>query len=924
MMMARRRRWASLVALAGAGLLAASWMGAACRGTEGAFPGVELAGCDDVLAGAACVVAPGARLVFWLPVPRDAEVLAPPGAQQRRMSGGVQVILRDVDPRRPPAFSVRQGRRRWRWQASLRPAERQPELQSAIQRLKAGDAHAASALVSQAWSRLTERQRALGLALRAEVAQARGEDDRWFALRTEAAEQARRAGALSWAARHHFTLAHGYLTRRHDLAMARSHIERAEELGLGGDTAIRLDMQRGYLAEWSGALATALERFSASALRAERLDQERDRWLARRKSAAVLASIGRFDEALAQFRLLAQEARDKPPCERAGFLSSVAWHELMAREAGTAEQVVGPVGQTIALVEEALALYRGSCPTAAGQLPNVYVNLALARLQAGQVRQAREALLAGRPARGNPQLFIELWRLDLEGRAALAAGEPDVARLAYGELEALAMRTLASEARWRAVVGRARAQAMSGQRAAAIATYQEAEALLDDQLDQVPLGEGHTDFLAARDVATGELVAALLAEGRPAEAIEAARRGRGRLLVGLRPQDRLQMLAPEQRRAWEAAAGAFLAVRDRLEQSVARRWTLAGSELEAARATEERMAREAQQALTRTLAMLARGRKGEASALAPPRPGEVLLGYHPIARSARGITEWVGYALAGGAIEMIRLGVVDPSAPAAELAGRLLDPFAALIADARRVRVLGYGPLAEVDFHTLPYQGEAFGARRQIAYSLDLPPLEDLRGASPPAAARPAVVVADPTGNLPEARREGEDVAAVLRRRRAGVVSVLGPQAGRAGARVRAILPGAELFHYAGHGRFAAADGIGSALPLADGTSLALTDVLALAIHGAPRQVVLSGCETGRTNNKAGANLGLAHAFVLAGSEAVVASVREVGDEVARQLSTRLHGHEEDDLGEALRLTQLALSRDRPGADWAAFRVIVR
>jgi cellulose synthase operon protein C len=267
---------------------------------------------------------------------------------------------------------------------------------------------------------------------------------------------------------------------------------------------------------------------------------------------------------------------------------------------------------------------------------------------------------------------------------------------------------------------------------------------------------------------------------------------------------------------------------------------------------------------------------------------------------------------------------VDPAAPAAELAGRLLSPFAARIADARRVRVLGYGPLAEVDFHALPYQGEAFGARRQIVYSLDLPPLGDLPTAGAPTGARPAVVVADPTGNLPEARREGEDVAAVLRRRRAGVVSVLGPQGGRAGARVRAILPRAELFHYAGHGRFASADGIGSALPLADGTSLALTDVLALAIQGAPRQVVLSGCETGRTHNKAGANLGLAHAFVLAGSEAVVASVREVGDEVARQLSTRLHGHEEDDLGEALRLTQLALSRDRPAADWAAFRVIVR
>jgi hypothetical protein len=284
------------------------------------------------------VVSAGARLVIWLPVARDAQIVAPPGAQQTRLNGGVQVALTNVDPGRPVTFAVQQGRQSWRWHLPLTLAERHPDLQSAIQRLKAGDVDAASALVSRAWNHLDDRLRALGLAVRAEVAPARGQDDQWFALRTEAAAQALRAGALSSAAKHHLALAHGYLTRRHDLALARIHIERAVSLGLTGVTALQADMQRGYLAERSGALGTALERFSAADLRAERLDQKLDRWLARRKRAAILASIGRFDEALTQSRLLAKEARDKSPCGghgRRGGGSGRPHHRAGRRGAGT-------------------------------------------------------------------------------------------------------------------------------------------------------------------------------------------------------------------------------------------------------------------------------------------------------------------------------------------------------------------------------------------------------------------------------------------------------------------------------------------------------------------------------------------------------------------------------------------------------------
>jgi tetratricopeptide (TPR) repeat protein len=881
------------------------------------LPGVEFAGCEEVLEGNRCLVSPRSRLVIWVPLPAEASLRTPAGVRREPGEGGVRLRVDAPDVRQPLVLDVQQGPQRWRWQLELIPSRPHPGLQAAIDKMKAGQLDAAAALLDDSWQSSNERQRALGLAVRADLALGRGQIDRWFSLREQAAEQAVRAGARTSAARNHMALAHGYLTRRHDLTAARRHIERVSDREATGIVAVWRDMQRGYLAQRSGELGQALDAFTTCARRAERLDQQRDAWLARRQQATMLGAIGRFQEAVPAFRRLAREADGRGPCERAGFLNSLAWQELIAREAGAAPAVAGPVQDTIDKLERALALYR-ACPTAAGQPRNVQVNLAFAHLQAGQVTAARRALAAARPQGPAPDVIVELWRLDLLGRAALAAREVGAALEAFGRLEELAARTLAGEAGWRAVVGRARALALGGRRAEAIAAYQRAESRLDEQVNQVPLGDGRSDLLAARDVATGELVAALMAAGRSAEAIETARRGRRRTVVGARPQDRLPALNPEQRRRWDEAVGAFLAARSRLEQLALQRWSLVGSQRDAARDEEAGLGGQARQHLAAALALL--GPPEVRAPLPRPGPGEVILGFHPIARGFTGQTEWLGYAIDARSHQLARLGRLDPGTD--QLGRRLLAPFGRRLAGARRVRVLGYGPLSEIDFHALPFRGEPLGTNRQVVYSLDLPPAPQRR---PSGAADPTVlVVADPGGNLPEARREGDEVAGLLRRRHLPVIAAVGPQHRLSGPRMRPMLAGADLFHYAGHGRFAAPDGMGSELPLAEGTALAVADVLALPANAVPRQVVLAGCETGRVERQAGAGLGLAQAFVLAGSQEVLASARRVDDGVARALSTRLHRTDASELGEALRLARLTLSRELPARDWAAFRVIVR
>ncbi|HEX4720886.1 MAG TPA: CHAT domain-containing protein [Pseudonocardiaceae bacterium] len=102
-----------------------------------------------------------------------------------------------------------------------------------------------------------------------------------------------------------------------------------------------------------------------------------------------------------------------------------------------------------------------------------------------------------------------------------------------------------------------------------------------------------------------------------------------------------------------------------------------------------------------------------------------------------------------------------------------------------------------------------------------------------------------------------------------------------------AALDGAELVHVAAHGRFRADQPLFSAVELADGPLFAY-DVQRL--RRAPRLVVLSACDAGRSVVRPGGDvLGLATALLRSGTSTVIASVLPVPDRQAVGLVTALH-----------------------------------
>jgi CHAT domain-containing protein len=97
-----------------------------------------------------------------------------------------------------------------------------------------------------------------------------------------------------------------------------------------------------------------------------------------------------------------------------------------------------------------------------------------------------------------------------------------------------------------------------------------------------------------------------------------------------------------------------------------------------------------------------------------------------------------------------------------------------------------------------------------------------------------------------------------------------------------------------------------------------------MSLERAPAWVVLSACDTGKSSAKTPVEgLGLAHAFLLAGSQAVVASTRPAEDLTVPAFFTELYRRwgRDPDLATAVQRSQLAWRKQSPDADWASFRL---
>lgn len=975
-----RSPWLSAWKLAGWLLWAASMWAAgmwACAPVPEATDGrsaealrVSYGGCHEIrMPGPVCSLQPQDALSLWIPVATAAEVevsldgvvLPPERLSTERVADGWRWRLRDVPL--PARLQVRRSAQSWTLQ--LEPWQSLDWLVALTEDLQAGDFAEARAILEARLAEAPDDGEALSMQGRFALQRDGNLELALASFDAAVADHARRGNRLSRVVdgtravylllelgEYRFAEARRRLqTLGAPASDAASDVANGAAEVLVGDPAeasYYLDYYRGVLAQRVGDLRSALEYLSSAASVAERVGLLAEQRLAEQVRGSVLAELGRSEDAAALYEHLqdSPEPDEQPEksCFRVQQLNNQAWASLLTLEAGGV-----PRHAPDALLRQALDDLRGGagllCMDAQAEEANLQLNLALAFLHQGDTEAARRSLERyGRQASGQAKAAValpplqRLWHQELQARLELEEGQPSRALALYDQLAAADPAAFPA-ARWRAEVGRGRALRALGRRGEALAALEQAERLLDAESLGVPIHAGRDTFLSGREAAARLQVRLLLDAGRVDDAFAAARRNRARLLLGLRWTDRLARLTPAEQARWDDALAAYQRQRAQLDAEAADDWQLPADQLAVARAARSRQARELAGLLDRALSVLG----AAAPTLAPLHAGELVLLYHPVARdlpdaerregsNARG-RRWVGFAATPEGVSVHWLP--DPEALLSQpeqLAEALFTPVAAQVHAARRLRFLPYGKLRGVDLHVLPFERDILLAAVPVTYGLDL---QAVRADSGRAEALRALLVADPLDDLPAARAE---VAAVVELLQAGEPAWQLRQLQGAAAdasTVRALLEEVSLFHYAGHGRFA---GWSSALPLAGGGRLTVGDILAL--QQAPAQVVLSGCETGRAaSSSAVESIGLAQAFLAAGSRVVLAAVRPVQDRAAADLVTDWYRRHPDkaslavfdpaagqaavseDPAAVLRRVQLAWRAREPSADWASFRL---
>jgi CHAT domain-containing protein len=251
----------------------------------------------------------------------------------------------------------------------------------------------------------------------------------------------------------------------------------------------------------------------------------------------------------------------------------------------------------------------------------------------------------------------------------------------------------------------------------------------------------------------------------------------------------------------------------------------------------------------------------------------------------------------------------------------LLAPIAPLLAGVTRLAVIPDGSLYLLPFDLLR-MGDAATVLDRFALSLlPSPRFLGAAGGRPPRV-RPSVLVL--AGDAPGAEREARGVQQAWT---AGPVTVTPPSAATRQT-VRADMARYAILHFATHAVADDADPLRSRLLIGvppSAETLAVSDIEAL--HTAARLVVLSACETeGGPLVEGVGPMGLARAFLVSGSRAVVATEWPVGAPTAdlmRVFYEKLAAGAPADL--ALRAAKLAMRGSGANGqpfNWAAFVLI--
>ncbi len=589
--------------------------------------------------------------------------------------------------------------------------------------------------------------------------------------------------------------------------------------------------------------------------------------------------------------------------------------------------------------------------TAGPNLANVRtLGLARGYLALGQYDKACAALEADRSfdfrrtvdqlLNGNPPNWVwqQLPRLFMLARCRNGQG-PGLARRAeakagYDELLALPVLRQNRGIAWLVLHDRARIAEEEGDRDTAVRLLREALDIIEQLRSGIDTEAAKIGFVGDKQAVYGALVALLLAQDKPAEALEVVERAKSRALVDLladrfsapaaeqvlpRGDARLTALLQRHREAEEALQAQNPARNEAAWTQQRNTVVMATTQLRQAAPELASLVSVAASTAVELMQLLDKDEVG----LQYYVQGEQL--YALVFGPSLGPNGTRAFTLDGkGLVADIRefRSSITRRTPQAlawaqKLHRRLVAPLEGALGN-HAVLLVPHGALHYLPFAAL-HDGQRFLLdKHALRLSTSASALKYLRHTPAPPGAQ-LLILGNPTGDLPSAEVE----ARRLKRLLPGSTLLIGPEATRAALFANA--PTARALHVASHAVFDARQPLESRLMLAPGLAAETGELRVSDIYGLKLTadlVTLSACETGLGRITDGGELiGMTRGFLYAGASSVVSSLWQVPDEATAALMESFYVKlQRQNKRDALRAAQLELMRrGEPPYAWASF-----
>ena len=830
---------------------------------------VLFAGCERVLVGPRCEVAPESTLTLWSQVTFDElRVLLdgrPVVVSDRVVADGYQATL-PVTAQAQLLELSQAGAPLLR--LSFAPVPPDPVLDEAKRARDAGDYARALELLT----RLEAGGSLSGLLARGVAARVHlrtGQVERAAELLGQTTVRLFELGQLSEASRDLFAHLYILLHRLHRIEDAEALLSqfraRAASYPLGR---VLVDEHVGMLSASSGQTSEALRAYALAERGYERLGQTVDSRRVQQNSIGISSDMGQVARAYELHSRLLPPPPNEHPCTQAELYIKQSWLGMLRLEDGDLNDP--------AIIPAAFAeAERWLAPCGDPELRvSQLVNRGLYALERGDIPSAREAsnALALLPGRS---VYLEGWALELRGRIALAERRLDAAHAAFQEQHALGRASASLDARLRALSGLSEVAQARGRDEQAMQHLDAALEVLARAQRLAPLGPlGHSHY-AARRKAAERLVELLVARGKSQRAFDVALSAYGAAVSSQARSRDLDHLDPDAARRIRESLGEYRRRRAELDAALQADWQVTSRERKVRQAARGAELAELNRLLDETSRVLASG--GDRAALPAPEPGEYWLLLLPVRE------QWLAFGSDGDRVTVHRRGPISDGI-ADDTAGAthpLLEPFRAELLQAQRIVLLPAGAARHFRFESWRLDGAPLGARG-LVFSAGLPRAASNTTAMAANTSRAGAII-DPRGDLPFARREGALVRAAL-----GLHADQLLEGERATpASVLALFETADHVHFAGHARGPDEPG-GAALLLGRGGAVEAWEFFGLS--RVPRQVVLSACSSGVGDRDSfGAGWNLAQALLGAGAEWVVGPSGVITDDAAWAVQERLY-----------------------------------